>query len=209
MKKIIAVAAAACLGLALVACSPQPAAQQPSTTGQQQGAESASQGSATSGSGSQQAQQSGGITENDARAIALADAGVSEGDVAAMHVSRTNDDGREVFDVEFFAGNVEYDYEILASDGTIIERDFDAEFDFSSGNGGVTYAPALTRDDAMSIALGRVPGATADNARVYYEVDDGRAMYEGEIVFNETEYSFEIDADTGDILEWEEESVWD
>ena len=34
-------------------------------------------------------------------------------------------------------------------------------------------------------------------------------MYEGKIVYNEREYEFDIDANTGEIVSWEEESIYD
>lgn len=39
---------------------------------------------------------------------------------------------------------------------------------------------------------------------IHKEYDDGRMLYEGEIIYGNTDYDFEIDAQTGDILEWSE-----
>lgn len=71
----------------------------------------------------------------------------------------------------------------------------------SSGNSNV----ALSIDDAISIALGRVSGATEQNIKIKLDHDDGRYIYEGEIRYNNREYEFEIDANSGTILEWSEE----
>lgn len=71
----------------------------------------------------------------------------------------------------------------------------------SSGNSNV----ALSIDDAISIALGRVSGATEQNIKIKLDHDDGRYIYEGEICYNNREYEFEIDANSGTILEWSEE----
>ena len=71
----------------------------------------------------------------------------------------------------------------------------------SSSDSGV----ALSIDDAIGIALGRVPGATEQNMKIELERDDGRYKYEGEIHYNGREYEFEIDANSGTILEWSEE----
>ena len=38
------------------------------------------------------------------------------------------------------------------------------------------------------------------------EIDDGQYIYEGDIVYQQTEYEFEIDANTGDFLKWSEET---
>ena len=41
--------------------------------------------------------------------------------------------------------------------------------------------------------------------RIELDRDDGRYKYEGEIIYNNIEYDFEIDANSGTILEWSEE----
>lgn len=72
-------------------------------------------------------------------------------------------------------------------------------------NSGSAPGVALNADEAIQIALNRVPGATAQDVRIELDRDDGRYKYEGEIIYNNIEYDFEIDANTGTILEWSEE----
>ena len=64
---------------------------------------------------------------------------------------------------------------------------------------------AVSQDEAVQIALDRVSGATAQDVRIELDRDDGRYKYEGEIIYNNMEYDFEIDANSGTILEWSEE----
>lgn len=55
-----------------------------------------------------------------------------------------------------------------------------------------------------SIALAKVPGATAANiVEIERDVDNGRIEYEGSIYYNGYEYEFDIDGATGNILKWE------
>ena len=182
---------------------------------------------------------------------ALNDAGVSESDTTRLKVSEDRDDGRKVYEIRFDVAEKEYDYEILASDGSIISSDIDtnenytpsaeetgsqsgtaaqdgnAGQDASSGadtaqaqnsgqensgtsntqqNAGTGNADvAVSMDEAISIALGRVEGATEQDIRIELDYDDGRYKYEGEIIYQMREYDFEIDANTGTILEWSEE----
>lgn len=64
--------------------------------------------------------------------------------------------------------------------------------------------------EAKNIALEKVPGAkTSDIIKFKLDTDDGRQEYEGEIIYNDKEYDFEIDAVSGEVLSWEEESVHD
>ena len=63
---------------------------------------------------------------------------------------------------------------------------------------------------AKQTALARVPGATAANLYKFeLDFDDGRWEYEGEIRYGTTEYDFTIDANTGAILKWDMESIYD
>lgn len=76
-----------------------------------------------------------------------------------------------------------------------------------SGNAQNTQANVqLTLDDASKLALDRVPGASAQDLKIELDYDDdGYYKYEGDIIYNQKEYEFEIDANTGDFLEWKEE----
>ena len=70
---------------------------------------------------------------------------------------------------------------------------------------GSSSGVAVSQDEAVQIALDRVSGATAQDVRIELDRDDGRSKYEGEIIYNNMEYDFEIDANSGTILEWSEE----
>ena len=74
----------------------------------------------------------------------------------------------------------------------------------NTGSGSSSGA-AISQDEAVQIALQRVSGATAQDVRIELDRDDGRYKYEGEIIYNNTEYDFEIDANSVTILEWSEE----
>lgn len=75
----------------------------------------------------------------------------------------------------------------------------------NNANASSASGPALSREEAIQIALDRVSGATAQDVRIELDRDDGRYKYEGEIIYNNIEYDFEIDGNSGTILEWSEE----
>ena len=45
--------------------------------------------------------------------------------------------------------------------------------------------------------------------RVHKEYDDWRQIYKGEFYFHDMEYEFEVDALTGELVDWEVESIYD
>ena len=144
-----------------------------------------------------------GITEDRAKEIALENAGLSADQVTFIKSKLDYDDGRQVYDVEFYTSDYkEYDYEIDADTGEIYSYDYDAEGYAPPASGTTT----ITADEAKEIALAKVPGATTSD--IYeFEVDrdDGRLEYEGSIYYSGTEYEFTIDGYSGAIRSWETE----
>lgn len=60
-----------------------------------------------------------------AKNTALSDAGVNVADVIFTKEKLDRDDGLNVYEIEFRTAATEYEYKILASDGTIIEYEID------------------------------------------------------------------------------------
>ncbi|MGN0735004.1 MAG: PepSY domain-containing protein [Anaerovoracaceae bacterium] len=58
-----------------------------------------------------------------AKSIALKDAGVSASSVTFTKAKLDKDDGVTVYEIEFYSGDTEYEYEINATSGAIRERD--------------------------------------------------------------------------------------
>ena len=94
-----------------------------------------------------------------AKSAALKHAGVSASNATFVKVERDWDDGRLVYEVEFYSGNKEYDYEIAAADGTVLDYDYDAEHYAPSSSTGT----AMSVDEAKAIAL-KHAGVSASNA---------------------------------------------
>ena len=145
------------------------------------------------------------VTEEQAREAALSHAGLTADQVTFVRSELDRDDGRLMYDVEFYTSDYkEYDYEIDAATGEILSYDYDAE--------GYSYQPnatpgtAITAEQARAIALAEVPGAAeSDIYEFATDRDDGRLEYEGKIIYNNTEYEFTIDGYSGAIREWDAE----
>ena len=174
-------------------------------TGQESGNSSDSQhGAGQAAASDSQSGTASAVTEDEARKTALSDAGVTEEQITGIRVKKDHDDGRQVYDVEFYSDNKEYDYEIDASTGEILSSDFEIENDFNKDSAS-DLNPAVSQEEASAAALAKVQGASEKDLRIKLDDDDGKMIYEGDIYYNGTEYEFEIDAATGDFLEWSEE----
>ena len=140
-----------------------------------------------------------------AKEIALQHAGVSASNAVFVKAEREYDDGRLTYDVDFYAGNKEYDYEILAADGTILSYDADIEGYRIPSSTSSSSSGYISVERAKEIALQHAglssSGINFDKAE--FDHDDGRAEYEIEFHHNFREYEYTIDAASGTILEAE------
>lgn len=73
------------------------------------------------------------VTADQAKAAALAHAGVAQADAYGWEVEFDEDDGRHLYEIEFHAGSYEYHYDISAVDGSVIKYEKDLEGLFDDG----------------------------------------------------------------------------
>ena len=66
------------------------------------------------------------ISADQAKQTALQNAGVAEANAVLRKLKLERDDGRMVYDVEFTSGGKEYEYEIDAANGAVLERSIEA-----------------------------------------------------------------------------------
>ena len=163
----------------------------------------------------------GGITEQEAKDIATGNAGVTEEQIQYITVKQDWDDGRARYEVEFTAAGVEYDYELDASDGRILSADSEViEKGYRASQNGTTgsqnaagtsqTAPGgVSIETAKQTVMDRIPGIDAGNIYIHPDYDDGISLYEGEAYYAEVKYEFEINAENGNIISWEAESIYD
>lgn len=153
------------------------------------------------------------IGEAKAKSIALAHAGITEAEVTGLYAYKEYDDGILEYHVEFYLGYTEYEYEISALDGAILDFDKDTDDDHhedSHHNTASTQAPSteITEAEAKTIALNHAGFAEADvsGLRVERDDDDGRLEYKVEFRVGNTEYEYEILAADGRILDFEKDT---
>ena len=160
-----------------------------------------------------------------AKQIALAHAKVALKDVTFIKAELDNEDGRAVYEIEFYSGNVEYDYDIDALSGEIISNDFDIEnYSIPAQSAAAPQqtevpqqtaaAPVPTAPDANTpsgdIGIERAKQIALSHAglsqgsvsfvKAELEYEDGVKVYDIEFYSSNVEYDYEINAATGAII---------
>ena len=157
------------------------------------------------------------IGEAQARAAAFAHAGVSASDATAVQAKLDIDDGQAKYEIVFFVGTTEYDYDIDARTGAVLKAEREtysspaggASPDSGSGSSGSASSASgyIGEDRARSIALEHagVSASEASGITVKLDRDDGRVEYEVKFLAGTSSYDYEIDATTGAICKAERE----
>ena len=145
----------------------------------------------------------GTVDEAKAQEIALAHAGVKAADATITKSKLDYDDGRQMYEIEWYANGAKYDYEIAVATGEIVSSGYEAKTVVGTGNNAT-----VSEATAKQTALARVSGATEKDIYEWkLDYDDGRPEYEGKIIYGGTEYEFTIDATSGTVTEWDAESL--
>ena len=146
------------------------------------------------------------ITKAKAKSIALKHAGVSASKATFVKAKLDYEDGRRVYEIEFYSGNTEYDYEILASNGKIISYDKDIE-NYKIPRKNTSSSTYIGKAKAKSIALKNagVSASSATFTKTKLDYEDGIRVYEIEFYTNSAEYEYEINAKTGKIRDMDVE----
>ena len=163
------------------------------------------------------------ITLDEAKKIALNHANLTSKEVSFINAEADMDNGVEFYDIEFYNNNKEYDYEISAADGKIIEYDYDVEGYGESANvsnnnssntnkqntntNSNTSSNKISADKAKKIALNHanLTSSQVSYVQVEADFDDYTPSYDVEFYHNNVEYSYEINANNGNIISFEKD----
>ena len=158
---------------------------------------------------------SGQISVEDAKAAAFAHAGLKEKDVVLRKAALDMDDDRGIlkYDVDFYAEDKDFEYDIDAATGAVIKAEremMDAE-DYaemkaikeSMKTKEAAKAAGLNEEGALDIALKHAGVAKSDVSfkKVHLDFDDdlGKTIYDVEFHVGIKEYNYDIDPTTGAI----------
>ena len=164
-----------------------------------------------------------------AKSAAFAHAGLEASQVTMGEVDFDYEDGRMVYELEFYASGAEYEYDIDASTGAVVKFSQEGgrtQTGSSAGSGGASgnvssgagsgtaqsgaggTATDIGREDALAAALNHA-GISQDQVydlEVQRDRDDGRLEYEIEFKTGGWEYEYTISAADGAILDYERDN---
>jgi len=155
------------------------------------------------------------ITPEEAIAIALKDAGLASEQVVHRRTELDFERGLPIYEVEFYSGAREYDYDIHAETGQILFRESEPERTPEKAEptapAAVPTAPPATeaaksdrisKEKSISIALqdAGLSENQVSRLKAEFDYDDGRPEYDVEFKYDGWEYEYEIHAESGNIL---------
>ena len=166
--------------------------------------------------------QTASITLDQAKQIATANAGFDVNSVTYIKTIQDYDDGFLKWEVDFVVNNVKYEYDISATNGTILKAEREgvamqggyvppvnagqqvAQGNVSAGTQGIDVEQA--KSIATQHAGFTVAGVTFVKQK--YDFDDGIAKWEIEFVVNTNKYEYEVSAANGTIVKYKVESIY-
>ena len=141
------------------------------------------------------------ISADKAKKIALGDAKLAEKDVTFVKVELEFENNRLVYDVEFYSGNVEYDYDIDAVSGAIVSADKDIEnYVIPAQPSTEAKATEISVEKAKQIALSHAGVGSARFTKAKIDYENGIKVYEIEFKVGNMEYEYDINVSNGAII---------
>ena len=141
------------------------------------------------------------ISADKAKKIALGDAKLAEKDVTFVKVELEFENNRLVYDVEFYSGNVEYDYDIDAVSGAIVSADKDIEnYVIPAQPSTEAQATEISVEKTKQIALSHAGMSSARFTKAKIDYENGVKVYEIEFKVGNMEYEYDINVLNGAIV---------
>lgn len=147
------------------------------------------------------------ISVDDAKSAAYAHAGVSASDVTFVKTDFDSEHGVMVYEVEFYAGSVEYEYDINAQTGEVVK--YSRESKTTSVPSTTVSGDYIGEAAAKTAALSHAGVSEADVCwlQADFDRDDGVYVYELEFAANGLKYDCSVNALTGEIVKFEQEQT--
>lgn len=143
------------------------------------------------------------VTLEEAKALVLKDLNLK----TATFDKEEYDSYEEEYELELTVNGVEYEYTVSATTGQIIERNWDKKEMAEPTPDPKDTTSLIGTEKAKELALKHagLSGKAVTYEEAKLDKEDGKHLYEIEFEYEGTEYEYEIDAVTGNILKSEKE----
>lgn len=152
--------------------------------------------------------QSNAISLEEAEDIALKEV---DGDI--INSTQETDDGRIYFEIDVLKDSTLHELE-LNSKGKITSHEKEKNYAVGKSNSQsstesssntTATAATISAEEANNIALARVGGGNITKNEL--DTDDGVLRYEIEIIFNNMEYDVKVNATSGEIIAFDQDTI--
>ncbi len=136
------------------------------------------------------------IGRENALSIALTRAGVTQAQNAEVELEYEKSLGGMCYEVEFVFGGKQYEYEINAATGAIVEEELEVGEDWVAPEGYLARAAALE----IVYADAKVAATAVSEVEFELKISGESAVYSIEFKASNKEYEYEINGKTGEII---------
>ena len=171
------------------------------------------------------------LTAAQAQEIAYQNAGVSQSNVTYNRVENDREDGKATYDVDFTTAEGEYSYTIDASTGSIMDREHETYTSSSqsasqtsssssssstassssstTASSTVTYKVSDSQAKEIALKDAGLAESAVSNLIVTLDTDDGQVHYDVDFddLANNLDYDYQINVETGAIMEKSSETI--
>ncbi|WP_304181995.1 PepSY domain-containing protein [Leptotrichia trevisanii] len=158
------------------------------------------------------------ISIEQAKQLALNHSKVAKNTAKMTKIRLDKENRKFIYEIEFYTKQKKYKYNIDANTGKVLSysekertsastviRDDGKIINTNGNDTEIKRTPKyIGIEKAKEIAVARITGAKKINVtNIQLDSEKGRKIYEGRIVYKNTEYKFDIDAITGEVIKWE------
>lgn len=167
------------------------------------------------------------ISKNEVKDIVVSNMNVSSSDVYFESIDLELD--KNYYEVELYYQNNDYEYKVDAKSGNVIYNDFNVNnnsnnngLENSNGNGnqngnnnsnnaGNASNAKISLQEARDIALthANLDISAVNMVKCESEYDNGVLVYEIDFTYNNYEYDYKVDANTGEIISYDKDNIHD
>ncbi len=147
----------------------------------------------------------GYISIDNAKEAALKDAGVNSSDAVFEKAQFDGNEPTPHYDIEFRSNDYEYDYEINAVNGAVLERDKERDFDINKSSANAENFIGKEAAKEKAFAHAGIKAADVKRAEIELDSDEPVPHYDVDFVSGKYEYEYSINAKTGSVIKAEKD----